>query len=97
VKRVLGPGDYAEASIDVLTFGAEIAQRAGGELTAIHVWECMPQAPPDLKVRGRDGKPRKLEDVIREIALPMGLVDVKVCAVDEGWSGLKLMIRKEHR
>ena len=37
------------------------------------------------------------EDVIREIALPMGLVDVKVCAVDEGWSGLKLMIRKEHR
>jgi len=37
------------------------------------------------------------EDVIREIALPMGLVDVKVCAVDEDWSGLKLMIRKEHR
>ena len=37
------------------------------------------------------------EDVIREIALPMGLVDVKVCAVDEVWSGLKLMIRKEHR
>jgi hypothetical protein len=37
------------------------------------------------------------EDVTREIALPMGLVDVKVCAVDEDWSGLKLMIRKEHR
>jgi hypothetical protein len=37
------------------------------------------------------------EDVIREIALPMGLVDVKVCAVDEIWSGLKLVIRKEHR
>jgi hypothetical protein len=37
------------------------------------------------------------EDVIREIALPMGLVDVKVCAVDETWSGLKLVIRKEHR
>ncbi|WP_068109607.1 DUF3052 family protein [Tropicimonas marinistellae] len=37
------------------------------------------------------------EDVIREIALPLGLVDVKVCAVDEVWSGLKLVIRKELR
>ena len=37
------------------------------------------------------------EDVIREIALPMHLVDVKVCAVDATWSGLKLVIRKEYR
>ncbi|OFW98857.1 MAG: DUF3052 domain-containing protein [Alphaproteobacteria bacterium RIFCSPHIGHO2_12_FULL_63_12] len=37
------------------------------------------------------------EDVIREIALSLGLVDVKVCAVDEIWSGLKLVIRKELR
>ena len=37
------------------------------------------------------------EDTIREVALPMGLVDVKVCAVDEVWSGLKLVIRKELR
>jgi hypothetical protein len=37
------------------------------------------------------------EDVIREVALPIGLVDVKVCAVDEVWSGLKLVIRKELR
>lgn len=37
------------------------------------------------------------EDTIREICLPMGLVDVKVCAVSENWSGLKLMIRKENR
>jgi hypothetical protein len=37
------------------------------------------------------------EDVIRELALPMGLVDVKVCAVDEVWSGLKLVIRRENR
>jgi GNAT superfamily N-acetyltransferase len=34
------------------------------------------------------------EDVVRAIALPMGFVDVKVCAVDETWSGLKLVIRK---
>jgi hypothetical protein len=37
------------------------------------------------------------EDVIRSVALPMGLVDVKVCAVDATWSGLKLVIRKELR
>ena len=34
------------------------------------------------------------EDTIRDVALPMGLVDVKVCAVDEVWSGLKLKIRR---
>ena len=37
------------------------------------------------------------EDVIREIILPLGLVDVKVCVVDATWSGLKLVIRKENR
>ncbi len=37
------------------------------------------------------------EDTIRQECLPLGLVDVKVCAVDETWSGLKLMIRKELR
>jgi hypothetical protein len=37
------------------------------------------------------------EDVIREVALPLGLVDIKVCAVDEFWSGLKLVVRKELR
>jgi len=37
------------------------------------------------------------EDVIREVCLPLGLVDVKVCAIDETWSGLKLVIRKELR
>lgn len=37
------------------------------------------------------------EDRIRELALPLGFVDIKVCAVDDVWSGLKLMIRKELR
>ena len=37
------------------------------------------------------------EDVIRAIALPLGFVDVKVCAVDATWSGLKLVIRKQLR
>jgi hypothetical protein len=37
------------------------------------------------------------EDTIRAVALPLGLVDIKVCAVDETWSGLKLMLRRELR
>lgn len=37
------------------------------------------------------------EDIIRSMALPLGLVDVKVCAVDEVWSGLKLVVRKALR
>ena len=37
------------------------------------------------------------ESDIRAVALPLGLVDVKVCAVDEVWSGLKLVIRRENR
>jgi hypothetical protein len=37
------------------------------------------------------------EDTIREVCLPMGWVDIKVCAVDAVWSGLKLVVRKELR
>jgi hypothetical protein len=37
------------------------------------------------------------EQVIRDVALPTGLVDNKVCAIDETWSGLRLVIRKELR
>lgn len=37
------------------------------------------------------------EDVVREVALPLGYVDVKVCAVDAVWSGLKLVVRKQLR
>lgn len=37
------------------------------------------------------------EDTVREAAFSLGLVDIKVCAVDDKWSGLKLVIRKENR
>ena len=57
---------------------------------AAHVWVGWPRQaaklPTDIA-----------EDTIREVALPLGLVDTKVCAVDETWSGLKLVIRKELR
>ncbi len=42
--------------------------------------------------------PSEIDDhVIREVALPLGFVDVKVCAVSDVWSGLKLVIRKSLR
>ena len=37
------------------------------------------------------------EDVVREVALPTGMVDNKVCAIDHTWSGLRLVLRKELR
>lgn len=55
-----------------------------------HIWVSWPKrasgVPTDIT-----------EDTVREVCLPMGLVDTKVCAVDETWSGLKLVIRKELR
>ncbi len=55
-----------------------------------HIWVSWPKkaskVPTDIT-----------EDTIRDVCLPMGLVDTKVCAVDETWSGLKLVIRKDLR
>ncbi len=81
----------------VLVFGTEAAVLAARLQTlrqALHpdraAWICWPKkaskVPTDIT-----------EDVIRELALPIGLVDVKVCAVDATWSGLRLVIRKELR
>jgi hypothetical protein len=57
---------------------------------ACGLWICWPKraskVPTDVT-----------EDVVREIALPTGLVDNKVCAVDDVWSGLRLVIRLENR
>jgi hypothetical protein len=54
------------------------------------VWVCWPKraskVPTDMT-----------EDVVREVLLATGLVDVKVAAIDETWSGLKLMVRRELR
>ena len=54
------------------------------------LWVCWPKrasgVPTDIT-----------EDVVREVALPRGLVDTKVAAVDATWSGLRLVIRRELR
>jgi hypothetical protein len=73
---------------------AELARRLPPLGAAIHpdgmLWVAWPKkaskVPTDVT-----------EDVVREEALPLGLVDTKVCAVDDVWSGLRLVWRKERR
>lgn len=73
---------------------ADLEKRLPRQLAAIKrdgaIWVSWPKKT--------SGVPSTItEDTVREIALPLGLVDVKVCAVDDTWSGLKLVIRKELR
>ena len=90
--------DYPEAPIDA----AHIFVTSGGELEA-KLNRLMPLLSPVGMIwvswpkRASKVRTDITEDVIRDICLPMGLVDVKVCSVDDIWSGLKLVIRKERR
>ncbi|QNN52287.1 DUF3052 family protein [Nocardioides mesophilus] len=58
--------------------------------TAGMIWVCWPKKASKVDTD-------VTEDVVREVALPLGLVDVKVCAVDQTWSGLKLVRRRAAR
>ncbi|HJR26863.1 MAG TPA: DUF3052 family protein [Acidimicrobiales bacterium] len=72
----------------------DLAKRVPALMKALHVdggvWVAWPKrlsgVPTDIT-----------EDVVREVCLPTGLVDVKVCAIDDTWSGLRLCLRKELR
>jgi len=59
-------------------------------VTAGMIWVCWPKKASKVRTD-------MTEDVVREVALPTGLVDVKVAAVDEIWSGLKLVRRLSER
>ena len=90
--------DAPEAPIDAahifVTEGAELDAKLKQLLPLLSpsgfIWVSWPKkaskVPTDIT-----------EDVVRDVCLPMGLVDVKVCAVDETWSGLKLTKRKALR
>lgn len=54
------------------------------------VWVCWPKRSSGVVTN-------MTEDVVRELALPRGLVDNKVCAVDGTWSGLRVVWRRDHR
>jgi hypothetical protein len=92
VKRSLR--GRADLVLCFVTARKELARRAARLREAIApdgmVWVCWPKraskVPTDVT-----------EDVVREVLLPTGLVDVKVAAIDETWSGLKLVVRRELR
>ena len=69
---------------------AELGRLRDRMAPACGLWVAWPkkaaQVPTDMS-----------DNVVREVALPTGLVDNKVCAIDETWSGLRLVIRRENR
>jgi hypothetical protein len=73
---------------------ADRAERLPGLMRAIRVdgslWVAWPKRSSGVETD-------ITEDVVRDVALPSGLVDNKVCAVDDVWSGLRLVLRKELR
>ena len=88
----------ARGPLDVILFftknRAELERRFDALVRALDragaLWVAWP--------KGTSGVPTDLtENVVRDIALPKGLVDTKVAAIDETWSGLKLVIRVENR
>ena len=67
--------------------GPPLAQKLGiKEASPVFTIKGASKVPPDIT-----------EDTVREVALPLGYVDIKVAAFDEVWSALKLVIRKELR
>jgi len=90
VRRIGKPVDYIHL---FTTHAAELTQLARF-LTQIKpdgmIWVSWPKRASKVQTD-------VTEDVIRSAALPLGLVDIKVCAIDDTWSGLKLVIRREHR
>lgn len=90
-RRGKGPYDvilYFTKSRAALT--KDLAKLRNCMAPACGLWICWPKKASKVATD-------MTEDVVREVALPTGLVDNKVCAVDETWSGLRLVIRKELR
>lgn len=87
-----------KTDLDIVHFftrsAAELAARLPGLMQMIRqdgmIWVSWPKKSSGVVSN-------VTEDTVRRHALPLGLVDVKVCAVDDTWSGLKLVIRKELR
>jgi len=88
----------ARGPLDVIVFfttsEAELRRRfeklAGALDPAGALWVAWPKKSSGVETD-------MTENVVRDVALPKGLVDNKVCAIDETWSGLRLVIRKENR
>jgi hypothetical protein len=90
-RRLTGPRDLV---LVFVTRRAQLVRRLPALRAAIApdgmVWVAWPKRASGVATD-------VTEDVVREVALPTGLVDVKVCAIDGTWSGLKLVIRRALR
>jgi hypothetical protein len=90
-RRASAPLDVAVA---FFTRRSDLERRLGGLGKAVFpdggLWIAWPKRSSGVETD-------ITEDVVREVALPMGLVDNKVCAIDETWSGLRLVWRLENR
>jgi hypothetical protein len=88
----------ARGSVDVILFfvkrRAELERRIQRLMDALDhaggLWIAWPKRSSGIETD-------ITEDVVRDVALPLGLVDNKVCAIDDTWSGLRLVIRRENR
>ena len=94
VRRDLADGDPLDFIVCFVTWRADLKEQLDAlrrrMAPAAGLWVAWPKraarVPTDMT-----------EHVVREIALPTGLVDNKVCAIDETWTGLRLVIRRELR
>jgi hypothetical protein len=88
----------ARGPLDVIVFftksRADLERRFGKLASALQpagaLWIAWPKRSSGIETD-------LTEDVLREVGLPQGLVDTKVCAIDDTWSGLRFVIRKENR
>jgi hypothetical protein len=92
VARRAGPGlevvvFFTQARADL---EARVEELKGAIAPAGGLWVAWPKRSSGVATD-------MTEDVVREVALPLGLVDNKVCAIDETWSGLRLVIRVTER
>ena len=94
VRRDLSGSDPLDVIVFFVTWRADLEEQLGRlrrrMAPAAGLWVAWPKraarVPTDMT-----------EHVVREIALPTGLVDNKVCAIDQTWTGLRLVIRRELR
>jgi len=90
--------DSVTVDVDLVHLFMTEAERLGRQLS-----DCRQRLRPDAVIwaswpKKASKRPTDIiEGTIRELALPLGYVDVKVCAVSEIWSGLKLVVRRELR
>ena len=90
-RRMVASADVVVVFVDRrAAFEASIARLERMVFPAGGLWIAWPKRASKLPTD-------MTEDVVREVALPRGLVDNKVCAIDDTWSGLRLVWRKERR